>query len=80
MTRQQLLDSLAPPRSYADVVAILSTPETILRDITIASLIYDSKTARLNVWGGTAPATTPPLYSWDLATFFDAPTANSTTV
>ena len=34
--------------------------------------MLDGATGRLEAWGGDAPATTPPLYSWSLASFFEA--------
>lgn len=71
VARQALLDHSPPPRTVDDVKGLLSEAPTLLRDITIANLVYSAETGRLEAWGGTAPDSTPPLYSWDLRHFFD---------
>jgi hypothetical protein len=80
VVRQARADALPPPRSAADVVAILSNTAdgrefSILRDITIATLLLDGGSGRLEAWGGTAPASTPPIHSWNLSTFWGESTA-----
>jgi len=72
IVRQAVVDALPGAKSREDIVGILSTSGTILRDLTIATLIVDS-TGRLEAWGGTSPRDTPPLHSWNLTSFFDEP-------
>jgi hypothetical protein len=67
--RQAMADSMPAPRSVDDIKTILSS-DTILRLSTIGTLLLDG-TGRMQVWGGAAPATTSPLYTWDLGSFFD---------
>lgn len=73
--RQARADSLPPPRTRRDIAEILSNTadghaDSILRDITIANLIVDGSSGRLDVWGGVPPASTKPLYSWNISSFF----------
>eukprot|EP01048_Picozoa_sp_COSAG05_P008939 COSAG05_NODE_706_length_7849_cov_13.773290_6_plen_65_part_00 len=43
---------------------------SLLRDITIATLLLDGGSGRLEAWAGMASATAPPLHSWNLSTFW----------
>ena len=71
--RQEILDKSPPPRSGKDVKELLSKPVILQTGVTIGTLVYDSVTGKLEAWGGTPCDSTPPLYSWDLATFFTTP-------
>ena len=69
MTQFQV-DRMHAPRSKKDVAEILSS-FSILRGITIATLLVDGETGRFEAWGGSAPASTEPLFSWNIFTFFN---------
>ena len=76
MHRQARMDSLPPPRSVHDVKSHLSdaadTAYPIFRNMTLATLVLDGKSGKLDVWcchhaslGGG-----PPQYSWVVPGFF----------
>lgn len=78
MNRQARADFLAAPRSRDDIAEILSdvdgTDYPIWRDITIATLLTDGATGRLDAYCcGESAATHAPAHSWDVLDFFGAP-------
>jgi len=75
MHRQATVDSMAASHDVDDIKARLSdTSDTdfpLFRDMTIATITLNGTTADLNVWCcGHASASTPPLYKWNLLSFF----------
>jgi len=80
MHRQARMDELPAIRTRRDVVERLSDdtdPEyPILRNDTLTTVVFDSRTARLDVWcGGQAAARSPPSHTWDMRRFFGAASA-----
>jgi len=71
MERKALLDSFPPPQTSSDITEALSQSPTVLRNTTIATLLIDGTSGRIDAWGGSASASTLPIHSWNLFTFFD---------
>eukprot|EP00040_Diaphanoeca_grandis_P018940 m.99711 g.99711 ORF g.99711 m.99711 type:complete len:395 (-) comp27181_c0_seq2:117-1301(-) len=76
IVRQRRVDLLPPPRSVSDIASILSNTadgplNSLLRNITIATLLVDGVSGLLEAWGGLASESTPAIHSWNLTTFFD---------
>lgn len=74
--RQARIDQLPAPKCAHDIAQILGDTSDadypLYRPITLTSLILDGATGVLQVWVNSNPATTPPEFSWPLASFFHA--------
>jgi len=69
--RQDQADTMAPPRSVADVKAVLSDSKIFRPDATLMTLVLDGSTGQLDVWSATPSSLSSPVFSWNLLTFFD---------
>lgn len=76
VARQARVDALPPPRSRGDVAAVLSDAADadypLFCDITIATLLLDGATGRLDAWccGNSAAGGAPPAHSWHVHIFW----------
>lgn len=67
--RQKFLDEQPGPESKNDIITLLGS-SPVMRSYTIATIVGDSD-GYLSIWAGVSPATSNPMYTWNIHSFFN---------
>mmetsp|Transcript_23053 Transcript_23053/g.72562 ORF Transcript_23053/g.72562 Transcript_23053/m.72562 type:complete len:477 (+) Transcript_23053:74-1504(+) len=69
--RQPRVDALPSVRSDRDIAAVLSDAQVFVPAATVATLVLNGSTGVLKFWCcGVPAASSEPIYSWNLSSFF----------
>lgn len=70
--RQSTVDALPGARSANDIMDRLSNPNVFRPHATLMTTVLNS-TGLLRIWVASPSATSSPMYSWNILSFFDTP-------